>query len=29
VAPFAGKVKSILLKPGSLVAQDDVVIEFW
>ncbi len=28
VAPFAGKVKSILLKPGSLVAQDDVVIEF-
>jgi pyruvate carboxylase len=27
VAPFAGKVKAILLKPGSLVAQDDVVIE--
>ncbi len=27
VAPFAGKVKSILLKQGSLVAQDDVVIE--
>jgi len=28
VAPFAGKVKAILLKSGSLVAQDDVVIEF-
>lgn len=27
VAPFAGKVKAILLKQGSLVAQDDVVIE--
>ena len=27
VAPFAGTVKAILLKPGSLIFQDDVVIE--
>jgi pyruvate carboxylase len=27
VAPFAGKVKAILLKPGSLVGQDDVILE--
>lgn len=27
VAPFAGKIKAILLKAGSLVAQDDVVLE--
>ncbi len=27
VAPFAGKVKNIVLKAGNLVAQDDVVIE--
>jgi len=27
VAPFAGKIKNIILKTGSLVAQDDVVLE--
>jgi pyruvate carboxylase len=27
VAPFAGTVKAILLKPGSLIFQDDVVVE--
>lgn len=28
VSPFAGTIKAILLKPGSLVGQDDVVVEF-